>query len=209
MVKVKICGITNLEDAFASIAAGCDALGFVFYKKSPRYITPSKAKEIIKILPRDILKIGVFVNEKEKEVKRVTKLCGLDLLQFHGEESPQFCSRFGNFKIIKAFRVGEGRDLSNVSEYKTFAYLFDTFSKSKIGGTGKEFDWKLVRHFANMKRPVFLSGGLNKKNVLKAIQTVRPQWVDVCTCVEARPGKKDYKKIRDFIRQVKQIRSKK
>ena len=204
MIKVKICGITNLEDALASIAAGCDALGFVFYKKSPRYIMPSKARAIIKVLPKDILKIGVFVNEKEKEIKRVAKLCGFDLLQFHGEESPEFCSKFSGFKIIKAFRVGGGRDLSNISKYKSFAYLFDTFSKSEIGGTGKEFDWKLVRHFGNIKRPIFLSGGLNKENVLKAIQTVRPQWVDACTCVEARPGKKDYKKIRDFIQQAKQ-----
>ncbi len=203
-MKVKVCGITNLNDALDSINAGCDALGFVFYKKSPRYIMPFKARDIIKKLPKDILKIGVFVNEKEKEIRRVAKLCGFALLQFHGEESPEFCSRFKDFKIIKAFRIGGGRDLNNILNYKSFAYLFDTFSKSKIGGTGKEFDWRLVRHFGNIKRPVFLSGGLNKENVLKAIETVRPQWIDVSSAVETRPGKKDYKKIRSFIQQAKQ-----
>lgn len=132
-VKVKICGITNLEDALASIKSGCSALGFIFYKKSPRYITPLKAKDIINRLPKVIKNVGVFVNTEEKEIRRIAKLCRLDMLQFHGNESAEFCARFKNYKIIKAFRIKDKIDLKNISKYKTFAYLFDTFVKSKAG----------------------------------------------------------------------------
>jgi phosphoribosylanthranilate isomerase len=203
MVKAKICGITNLEDAKASIDAGCDALGFVFYKKSPRYISPERASMIIQDLPPHIIKIGVFVNSKEKTIKRIAKLCNLAMLQFHGNESPDFCKRFSNYKIIKAFRVNDYIELKNVVKYKTFAYLFDTFVASKVGGTGKKFDWKLVSHIDKLKSPVFLSGGLTKKNVKQAIETVRPHWVDVSSSVEIRPGEKSHKKIREFIKAVK------
>src|SRR4030042_2108636 len=179
MVKAKICGITNLEDAKVSIQAGCDALGFVFYKKSPRYISPKKAAAIIKNLPPHIIKIGVFVNSKQSTIKRIAGLWGLDMLQFHGNESPEFCRRFGNYKIIKAFRIKNHIDFENVLKYRTFAYLFDTFMASKVGGTGKKYDWKLVSHIGRLKGPAFLSGGLTKKNVKLAIKAVRPHWVDV------------------------------
>lgn len=204
MVKVKICGITNLEDALASIDAGCDALGFVFYKKSPRYIAPEKAKGIIKRLPKGIIKIGVFVDVREQRIKKIAKLCGLDILQFHGNESAEFCRKFKKYRIIKAIRVSGRMDLSHILKYDPFAYLFDTFSASGQGGTGKKFDWKLVRHLGDIKKPVFLSGGLCIRNVRKAIEIVRPDWVDVCSSVEIAPGKKDHKKIADFIRKVKQ-----
>lgn len=206
MVKVKICGITNLEDARASIDAGCDALGFVFYKKSPRYITPRKASQIIKQLPRHIFQIGVFVDVKEKMIKQIAKICNLDMLQFHGNESPEFCQRFKNYKIIKAFRIKNRIDKKNLLKYKTFAYLFDTFSKSKLGGTGKNFNWKLIRHLDKIKRPIFLSGGLNENNVKEAIEIINPDWVDVSTSVELRPGKKDQRKIREFIKIVREIK---
>ncbi len=203
MVKVKICGITNLENALNSVKAGCNALGFVFYRKSPRYITPEKANQIIKHIPPHILKIGVFVNAKEKAIKRTAKLCNLDMLQFHGTESPEFCKKFKGYKIIKAFRVKDKIELKNLLNYKTFAYLFDTFVKSKVGGTGKKFNWALVKHLKGLRKPIFLSGGLNAQNVTEAIKQVCPDWIDVSTSVEIKPGKKDYKKVKKFITTVR------
>lgn len=201
--KVKICGITNLNDALDSIEAGCDALGFVFYKKSKRYIEPERAKDIIQRLPQNIIKVGVFVNAKEKTVKRIARLCNLDILQFHGNESSEFCRRFNGYKIIKAFRINENLDLEKILRYKVFAYLFDTFVESKFGGTGKNFNWKLVRHIDDLKRPVFLSGGLSAENVKEAVEEAQPHWVDVSTSVETKPGKKDYIKVRRFIEKAK------
>ncbi len=203
MVRVKICGITNLEDAQVSTSSGCDAVGFVFYKKSPRYITPGKARDIIKQLSPHIIKIGVFVNAREKTIKRIARICGLNILQFHGNESLKFCSKFKDYKIIKAFRVKNKINQQKIMKYKTFAYLLDTFVKSKAGGTGKNFNWKLVRHIGGLTRPVFLSGGLTVNNVKKAIEIVKPDWVDVSSSVEIKPGKKDRKKIKEFIKAAK------
>jgi len=203
LVKVKICGITNLEDAIAAVITGCDALGFVFYKKSPRYITPEKAKKIIRLVPQDIRKVGVFVNAPEKNIREIARKCKLDLLQFHGDESPEFCRKFKGYKIIKAFRVKDKIDPENILSYKTFAYLFDTFTNKRFGGTGKAFNWRLLKEIGKLKRPVFLSGGLNTQNVKKAIKIVHPQWVDVSSSVEKRTGKKDYKKVKQFIEVVK------
>jgi len=203
MVKVKICGITNLEDALNSADAGCDALGFVFYKQSPRYITPEKASKIIRHLPPHILKIGVFVDGQEKTIRRVAKLCRLDMLQFHGEESPGFCARFADYKIIRAFRVKKKVDVKDILKYNTFAYLFDTFIKSKRGGTGRKFDWNLVADMDGIGHAVFLSGGLTAKNVKEALEIVRPDWVDVSSSVEIKPGKKEHKKVSEFIEAVK------
>jgi phosphoribosylanthranilate isomerase len=203
LVKVKICGITNLEDALAALFSGADAIGFVFYKKSPRYITFKKAANISRILPKKILKVGVFVNSKEKDIKKIAGLCALNMLQFHGEESPEFCARFKKHKVIKAFKVNKNLNFSQVREYKTFAYLFDAFSKYKSGGTGRKFDWNLLKKADRIKRPVFLSGGLNILNVKYALKALKPDWVDVSSALESSPGKKDHRKISDFIRKVK------
>lgn len=203
MVRIKICGITNLEDALNSVNAGCDALGFVFYKKSPRYIAPKIAKGVIQQLPKDIIKIGVFVDAKEEAIKRIAKLCGFDILQFHGSESPNFVERFKGYKIIKAFRVKDKIDLAQIRKYKAFAYLFDTFVKSKAGGTGKQFNWKLLTGLGDIKGTIFLSGGLNAKNVREAIKQIKPDWVDVSSSVEIKPGKKDHKKVKEFIQIAK------
>jgi len=200
MVKVKICGITNLRDALISVDAGCDALGFLFYKKSPRYIAPQEAKEIIRNLPCSVTKIGVFVNAKEKCVKSIAKICSLDILQFHGNESVEFCRKFKHYKIIKAFRVKKKIDFAKILRYKTFAYLFDAFSRAKFGGTGKTFDWCLL---ADIKHPVFLSGGLNANNVNRAIKRAHPAWVDASSSLEVRPGKKDPNKVKKFIQAAK------
>jgi phosphoribosylanthranilate isomerase len=203
MIKVKICGITNLEDAQAAIDAGADALGFVFYKKSPRYINPKIAQTIIQKLPNHITKIGVFVNAKEKEIKKIARLCKLDMLQFHGSESPQFCGKFNNYKIIKVFRIKDSINFKNIVKYNTFAYLFDTYVLSKIGGTGKKFNWGLIRNISSLGKPLFLSGGLTEKNVQTAIKIARPAWLDVSSSVENKPGVKNKEKIKSFIAAVK------
>lgn len=204
-VKVKICGITNLEDAQASVDAGCDALGFIFYKKSPRYIVPKEARRIIDTLPKYTVKIGVFVDAKESFIRKIAKLCKLNMLQFHGKESAEFCARFKGYKIIKTFRVKDRLDKKNILKYKTFAYLFDTFVKSKIGGTGKRFNWELLNEIKGITQPIFLSGGLSGKNVKKAIKAVHPVWVDASSSLEAIPGKKNPEKVINFIKAAKQL----
>jgi len=203
MIKVKICGITNLEDALCAVLAGCEALGFAFFKQSPRYITPEKAAKIIRCLPKHVIKIGVFVNAKEVSIKRIAKLCHLDILQFHGDESPEFCRKFKGYKIIKVFRVKDDIDTEEIKKYKTFAYLFDTFTRSARGGTGKSFNWEILSHLKGIKQPVFLSGGLSVANVRHAVKLAHPDWVDVCSSVELRPGKKDHAKVRKFIQVAK------
>ncbi|MFA5276347.1 MAG: phosphoribosylanthranilate isomerase [Candidatus Omnitrophota bacterium] len=202
-VKVKICGITNLKDALSCIDSGADALGFVFYKKSSRYIPPGKARLIIQQLPEKVKKVGIFVNAKEKEIRRIAETCLLDMLQFHGNETPEFCRRFKDLKVIKAFRVKGCIDKKKIVKYNTCAYLFDTFAPDKAGGTGKAFNWQFVKPLGGLKRPVFLSGGLNAKNVLSAIKCVTPDWVDVSSSVEKAIGKKDINKVKNFIRKAK------
>ena len=199
MVKVKICGITNLEDALVSLFNKADALGFVFYKKSPRYISPLKANNISAILPKNIYRVGVFVDEDINKVKKIARLCNLDMLQFHGNETVEYCRKFKGYKIIKAFPIKERLDLTKLLAYKGCAYLFDTYSKTQAGGTGKKFNWNLLRNLDKIKAPVFLSGGLTSRNVRQAIKLLKPDWVDVSSALESRPGKKDHKKIKRFI----------
>jgi phosphoribosylanthranilate isomerase len=202
MVKVKICGITNLEDALYSFFAGASALGFVFYKKSPRYISEAQAKKICAIIPKKILKVGVFVDENVATVKRIARSCRLDLLQFHGHESSVYCRKFAGYKVIKAFNLAGAEDLGKVAEYKTFAILFDSFSPGLRGGTGKKFNWKILAHAAKMKQVVFISGGLTSTNVRKAVKMLKPDWVDVSSSLESSPGKKDHRLIRKFIQAL-------
>lgn len=205
MVKVKICGITNSEDAKAAIDAGCDALGFVFYKKSPRYIAPRKAQEIIRQLPPRTVKTGVFVNAPIARIRHIAKLCKLDMVQLHGNESPQFCAKLKEYRIIKVIHIKNKKlEREDLQEFKVFAYLFDSSTATKLGGTGRTFDWKLLPHPAELKSQIFLSGGLNRKNVKRAVKRVHPQWVDVSSSVEILPGEKDSKKIKEFINAAKQ-----
>jgi len=203
MIKTKICGITNLEDALASLFSGAGAIGFVFYKKSPRFIEPQKAGNIARILPKKILKVGVFVDEQERTVKKTAKLCNLDMLQFHGNESAEYCRKFKGYKVIKAFKVSKEIDLRQLKKYKVFGYLFDTFSKVKVGGTGRKFNWNLLKNTDKISGQVFLSGGLTSVNVLSAIKKINPDWVDVSSSVESKPGKKDHKKVQKFIKVAK------
>jgi phosphoribosylanthranilate isomerase len=203
MVKVKICGITNLEDALASFFAGADALGFVFYKKSPRSISVIRAQNISKILPKNILRVGVFVNENPAKEKKIAQACHLDMLQFHGQESPAYCRKFKGYRIIKAFRIATQEDLDNLSAYKTFAYLFDNFSDEQLGGTGKKFNWKILAQSARIKPIMFVSGGLTAGNAGLAVKLLKPDWVDVSSSLESKPGKKDHQKIQRFIQALK------
>jgi phosphoribosylanthranilate isomerase len=205
-VKVKICGITNFADAHAAVEAGADAVGFLFYKDSVRHITPPRANEIITRLSKDVLKVGVFVDEKESNIHWAQDLCKFDMLQFHGDETPEFCRRFGDLKVIKAFRIDRKRDLRNALHFDTYAYLFDTYVRGIPGGTGEKFDWELVRQIELGDKVIFLSGGLTAANVVRAIDVVSPDWVDVSSSVESIRGRKDHKKIEAFIKVVKNRR---
>jgi len=201
-VIVKICGITNSEDAVAAAQAGADALGFVFYEKSPRHVTVDAAAAAIRNLPPPIVKVGVFVNPDEDLVLRAIGECGLNLLQFHGEETPEFCVQFG-LMSMKAFRVQDAASLNVLSTYATDAWLLDAYSPAGRGGTGERFDWALAKEAAKLGRPIFLAGGLTPENVAAAIQEAEPYGVDVSSGVEAAPGKKDHAKVASFIRAAK------
>ncbi len=199
--KIKICGITNINDALFAQECGADFLGFIFYKKSPRYILPLKAKEIIDKLDKKIKKVGVFVNESYEEILRIKKECGLDFVQLHGDEDLEFCEKFDLSIIIKAIRV---KDEINLDKYIKLKYiLLDKFSASEYGGAGKTFDWqKAVDFCKKYKGNLFVSGGLNSSNVLDAIETLHPYAVDVSSGVEKEPGKKDCDKVREFVELV-------
>jgi len=201
--RVKICGITNLSDALAAQNSNADAIGFVFYPQSRRYIRPAQAKKIIACLDKSIKKVGVFVDAEMDGIKRIAGLCGLDMLQFHGRETPGFCRKFKGYKIIKAFRIKNKNSLRNISRYRSADYyLFDTFKKGLAGGTGEIFEWRLIKD-ADIDRPFFLSGGLNLANVEAVIAHLHPAWVDVSSGVEIKPGKKSRRLIREFIQRVK------
>jgi len=201
-VKVKICGITNLADGLAAAEAGADALGFNFYEQSPRKISLAEAAGIIRELPPFIIKVGVFVNPEEDQVFRAIAECGLNLLQFHGEETPEYCLRFG-LMSMKAFRVRDAASLAHLPAYQTDAWLLDAFSPDKPGGTGKQFNWDLAIEAQKLGRPVFLAGGLTPENVGDAVRRVRPYGVDVASGVEASPGRKSHEMVKAFIRNAK------
>ncbi|MFA5059867.1 MAG: phosphoribosylanthranilate isomerase [Candidatus Omnitrophota bacterium] len=203
-VKVKICGITNESDALFACELGAWALGFVFHKKSPRYISPSKAKRIIEALPPFVTPVGVFANLREGAVRDIARFCSLRTLQFHGNETPQYCGRFRDHSVIKAFRVGNDFDISSLSQFKTSGYLFDTFQEDVQGGTGKTFNWDIIKD-KKFTRPVILSGGLNPQNVAQAIGEIKPYAVDVSSGVEQTPGKKSGKLLIEFFQIVNSL----
>ena len=198
-VKVKICGITSLEDALAAVDAGADALGFMFYESSPRNVSDKVAADIIRQLPPFVSKVGVFVNAAEESVRRIAGECGIDTLQFHGDETPEFCRRFLPLKTYKAFRMENLESLGALPAYRTDAWLLDSFVAGKPGGTGAKFNWDLAVECRKLGRPIILAGGLTPENVADAVRKVRPFAVDVSSGVESTPGKKDHAKIRKFI----------
>ena len=203
---VKICGITNAADALAAAEAGADAVGFVFCDQSPRHVTVPTAAGIIRELPPFIVKVGVFVNADEELIYRAIGDCGLNVLQFHGDETPEYCLQFG-LMSMKAFRIRDAESLRALSEYKTDAWLLDAYSPDKLGGTGATFNWDLAVEAKNLGRPIFLAGGLTQENVGEAVRKVRPYAVDVSSGVEESPGKKDHTKVHAFVAGAKEILS--
>ncbi|MCX5678528.1 MAG: phosphoribosylanthranilate isomerase [Candidatus Omnitrophica bacterium] len=203
MALIKICGITNKIDAVNAANLGVDMLGFVFYKKSKRYVDRKTAREIINELPESVQKVGVFVDEDADKVRAIAEDIALDTLQFHGNESPEYCAAFKNdYKVIKAFRLKDREDLKSVSLYDVDYYLVDTHKSGLAGGTGETFDWKILKDFEFLK-PVILSGGLNPDNVARAISEVVPYGVDVSSGVEESPGKKSLQLLKKFVEEVR------
>jgi len=203
-VRVKICGNTNVDDALAAVDAGADALGFIFCDQSPRHVIVTDAAAIVKRLPTFTVKVGVFVNPSEELVMRAIGECGLNMLQFHGSETPEFCTQFGLMNM-KAFRIRDAESLKALPDYQTDAWLLDAWSSKAMGGTGETFNWDLAVEAVKLGRPVFLAGGLTSENVSDAIRIVRPFGVDVSSGVEASPGKKDHAKLRDFVKAVRSV----
>ena len=202
MTRVKICGITRIEDALAAAQQGADAIGLVFYAKSPRHVTPEQAQQIIRALPPFVSTVGLFVDATSGDIETVLREVQLDLLQFHGDESPEFCRQF-NLPYLKAVRVKADVDLVQyaVSYPDAKGLLLDAYVEGTPGGTGLAFDWTLIP--VNLPLPVVLSGGLDAANVGAAIRQVQPWAVDVSSGVEAAKGIKDAAKIAAFMQGVR------
>ena len=201
MVRVKICGITSLEDALVAVEAGADALGFVFHEQSPRHVTPEDAAGIIAGLPPFVQTVGLFVNRPLEFVNETAARCRLDLVQPHGDEPPEFCDAVER-RVIKAFRVKDITSLDPIKNYRVAAHLLDAYSPKAYGGTGLTFNWDIAA-VAKGFGPVILAGGLTPDNVREAVEAVQPYAVDVSGGVESSPGKKDAAKVREFIRLAK------
>ena len=215
MVRVKICGITNLTDARAAVDAGADLLGFNFFRPSPRFIEPDDAREIIARLRtelaagvRPLTIVGVFVNEPSPEsLVRVAEETGLDAAQLHGDESVQFCRRLKELRpdlmVIKVLRAGDGFDPDDAARYDVEAIMLDAFHLELRGGTGQVFDWTVGRRTRDLIPQLFLAGGLSPENVAKAIAEVRPDAVDACSSIESSPGLKDAELMKAFVSAVR------
>jgi phosphoribosylanthranilate isomerase len=205
IVKVKICGITNYEDAIAAVDMGADLIGFNFYEKSPRYVTPQRAAQIINKLPAFVDCAGVFVNAPFDYIRDIMDICQLGWVQFHGDESPQFCELFltVSVKTIKAMRVRDKSDIEKANDYFTDAILLDAFQEGNYGGTGLRFDWNIIGHIS---KRVFLAGGINPDNVTAAISP-GVYGIDVCSGIEAEPGKKDHQKMQKLFDNIRHLRA--
>ncbi|MFZ3209758.1 MAG: phosphoribosylanthranilate isomerase [Geobacteraceae bacterium] len=202
MVKVKICGISNMEDALLAAQAGADALGFVFHNQSPRSVFPEQVAEIVRAMPPFVQTVGLFVNADMDFVNKMADLCRLDIVQLHGDEAPEYCAKVRR-RVIKAFRVKDVTSLDHMMLYRVAGYLLDAWSPKAYGGTGITFNWEMAQA-AGKYGPVILAGGLTPDNVRQAVKSVNPYGVDVSSGVEAELGKKDPEKMREFIRRAKQ-----
>jgi phosphoribosylanthranilate isomerase len=200
MVLVKICGLTNLEDALVAVEAGAGALGFNFYRRSPRYIAPEEARRIVEQLPSGILTVGVFVNEESPEqVARLADAARVEAVQLHGDETPEYCRALRDHFVIKALRVGEDFVPERAAEYEADAIMLDAFDRRARGGTGRIFDWRLASKTRELVSQMYLAGGLSPENVAEAIVRVRPDAVDACSRLEETPGRKNAELVRAFI----------
>jgi len=204
IVKVKICGITNYDDAVAAMDMGADLLGFNFYPVSPRYVTPEQAKDIINKLPAFIDTAGVFVNESVESIHETNAVCHLDWVQLHGDEDPEFCRSLlsHNVKTMKAIRVKNQTDIERAASFFTDAVLLDAFDPDKYGGTGLTFDWNVIGHIS---KRVFLAGGINPGNAAAAVK-LGVYGIDVCSGIESRPGKKDHRKMKKLFENIRHLR---
>jgi phosphoribosylanthranilate isomerase len=203
VTQIKICGITNEEDALFAAGSGASALGFIFYPSSPRYIKPDAARKIIQKLPPNLVTVGVFVNESAEDVQKIFTDCGFDMIQLHGDESPEYCRQFPQARLIKAVELKNETDLQRAESYPVTAILVDSRHAGLYGGTGKIANWELAGRLKR-KKPLILSGGITEINVAEALQTVAPAALDINSGVEIQPGKKDpvrLKRIFDVIRQ--------
>lgn len=200
-VEIKICGITNLEDAFFASSCGADAIGFIFYKKSPRCVTPETVRTIADALASDIIKVGVFVNEDVRNVNETARYCNLDMIQLHGDESPEYCLQFPQDIVIKACSPRNQKDLHILREYAVRAILIDSRDADHYGGTGKTSDWNMAIEVKNT-HSLILSGGLNSENIQEALEIVSPHAVDINSGVEDYPGKKNQEKVKHVIEIV-------
>ena len=200
MTFIKICGITNIDDALEAVSLGVGALGFIF-APSPRRVDESAARGIIRHLPFSVWKVGIFVNEELKQVRRIAEDCGLDAVQLHGQEPPEYCRQIPLW-VIKAIGVKGVGSLKEMERYSCASILLDTPGTERAGGTGKAFCWEIALE-ARKRRNFILSGGLNPMNVYQAVQEVRPIGVDVCSGVEKIPGKKDRPKMIQFVEEVR------
>jgi phosphoribosylanthranilate isomerase len=203
MVKVKICGITSLEDALTAVEAGADALGFVFYSASPRHIFSEQAAEIIRNLPPFVQTVGLFVNEDPAVVHATADQCGLDIIQLHGEESPRYCASIRR-RVLKAFRVKDITTLDALQQYRVAGCLLDAWSPVAHGGTGQTFNWEIAAEAVKRGHRIILAGGLTPENIFDSIQQVHPYGVDVSSGVESAPGHKDSARVRRFVELAKQ-----
>ena len=202
MTQIKICGITRIEDALCAAESEADAIGFIFHPASPRYITPKRAKEIIAALPREIVTVGVFVNRNAEEVMQTVKGCGLDLIQLHGDESPEYCRRFPPERTIKAVFPRTPEELPSLKTYNVLAFLIDFREVGRCGGTGKRADWELAARLAK-QRPLILAGGLNIGNIEEALAAVKPRAVDINSGIEQEAGIKDHDRMKRIISLIR------
>ncbi|NWG12517.1 MAG: phosphoribosylanthranilate isomerase [Acidobacteria bacterium] len=202
-MKIKVCGITTYDDAAMALDLGADALGFNFYPNSPRFLPPPSAGEIVRRLPPFAVSVAVFVNLADTlEVERQARIAGVQVLQLHGDESPEYCLRLQAWKLIKALRLCPDSILEEAGQYPVAAFLLDARDNTRYGGTGTTFDWRIAGRLRTT-RPVILAGGLCPENVGEAIRIVRPYAVDVCSGVESAPGRKDQRRLSAFIREAK------
>jgi phosphoribosylanthranilate isomerase len=204
MVEVKICGITNPADACIAAAYGADALGFIFYPQSPRYISPVKAKAIMDRMPGTLIRVGVFVNQPAEEIRTIAGFCGLHLIQLHGDESPAFCREFEPCRVIKAFAPRREKDLLMMKSYRVRGLLIDARRPGVFGGTGERADWTLARK-AGEVHPLLLAGGLGEESIREAMQVVSPQALDLNSGIESSPGKKDPEKVRRVMKIIRGV----
>lgn len=204
--RVKICGVTRVEDALAAVAAGADALGFMFYPPSPRFLRLDQAAAIARELPPLVSRVGVFVDAAPERVHEAIAAAGLDTLQFHGKESPEYCRGFPGRRVVKAFRMQNASSLQALEDYRGMAWLLDSYVAGAFGGTGQTFNWDLACEAVRRGGTVILAGGLTPDNVGRAVAAVRPFAVDVSSGVESEPGRKDPARMREFVRVAREAR---